>query len=192
LDQRGAIARAGEAPVARHADSPAVVAPLEVEHLDLFRVIAQCAIDIVGAHDPVDQCRAAIDLCTGIPAARKRHFECPEVGHYGIFNGSRFRREIAPRIAEFARLHDPRTERGAMLPALKVDDYAGRNVAGKVVVFLGARGPKGGETPENRRLLGGRSRYATDVLKAMATIGPPAWLRSSRYSEHAAPGNLRA
>lgn len=61
---------------------------------------------------------------------------------------------------------------GAMLPALKVDDYAGRNVAGKVVVFIGARGPKGGETPESRRLLGGRSRYATDVLKAMGTIGP--------------------
>jgi hypothetical protein len=40
------------------------------------------------------------------------------------------------------------------------------------VVYLGARGPKGGETPDNRRLLGGRSRYATDVLKAMATIGP--------------------
>ncbi|MBX7186870.1 MAG: M28 family peptidase [Vicinamibacteria bacterium] len=61
---------------------------------------------------------------------------------------------------------------GAVLPAIKVDDYAGRNVAGKVVVYLGARGPKGGETRDNRRLLGGRSRYATDVLKAMATIGP--------------------
>jgi len=61
---------------------------------------------------------------------------------------------------------------GAMLPELKVDDYAGRNVAGKVVVFLGPRGPRGGESPANRRLLGGRPRYATDVLKAMATIGP--------------------
>ncbi len=61
---------------------------------------------------------------------------------------------------------------GAMLPALKVDDYAGRNVSGKVVVFLGPRGPKGGETPESRRLLSGRARYATDVQKAVATIGP--------------------
>lgn len=61
---------------------------------------------------------------------------------------------------------------GAVLPALKVDDYAGRNVAGKVVIYLGARGPKGGETPDNRRLLGGRARYATDVAKAVATIGP--------------------
>jgi len=29
------------------------------------------------------------------------------VGHYGIFNGSRFRTEIAPRIAAFMRAHDP-------------------------------------------------------------------------------------
>ena len=25
----------------------------------------------------------------------------PDVGHYGVFNGSRFRAEIAPRIADF-------------------------------------------------------------------------------------------
>jgi poly(3-hydroxybutyrate) depolymerase len=25
----------------------------------------------------------------------------PGVGHYGVFNGSRFRSEIAPRIADF-------------------------------------------------------------------------------------------
>ncbi len=60
--------------------------------------------DITG----VGQCAAAIDLCSGIPAASKMHYECPGVGHYGIFNGSRFRSEIAPRIAKFVREHDPR------------------------------------------------------------------------------------
>jgi poly(3-hydroxybutyrate) depolymerase len=29
------------------------------------------------------------------------------VGHYGIFNGRRFRAEIAPRMARFMRAHDP-------------------------------------------------------------------------------------
>jgi PHB de-polymerase C-terminus len=29
------------------------------------------------------------------------HYVQPEVGHYGIFSGSRFRREIVPRIGEF-------------------------------------------------------------------------------------------
>jgi len=63
---------------------------------------------------------------------------------------------------------------GATLPPLKVDDYAGRNVAGKVVVFLGPMGPKGAEAPATRRLLGGRPRYATDVMNAVASIGPVA------------------
>jgi poly(3-hydroxybutyrate) depolymerase len=53
------------------------------------------------------QCRAAHDLCGNIPPDSKFHFECPRVGHYGIFNGSRFRSEIAPRIAKFMRAHDP-------------------------------------------------------------------------------------
>ena len=59
--------------------------------------------DITGS----GQCRAALDLCVSIPAASKLHFECPRVGHYGLFNGSRFRAEIAPRITKFMRAHDP-------------------------------------------------------------------------------------
>ena len=70
--------------------------------------------DITG----IGQCRAAHDLCTSIPATDKAHFECPHVGHYGIFNGSRFRREIAPRIAAFARQCDPRTKAGIVAPVL--------------------------------------------------------------------------
>lgn len=61
---------------------------------------------------------------------------------------------------------------GAVLPGLKVDDYAGQDVSGKVVVFLGSRGPKGAEAPEFRRLLAARSRYAIDQLSAVASIGP--------------------
>jgi poly(3-hydroxybutyrate) depolymerase len=53
------------------------------------------------------QCRAALELCVNVPSASKLHFECPKVGHYGLFNGSRFRAEIAPRITRFMRDHDP-------------------------------------------------------------------------------------
>ena len=70
--------------------------------------------DITG----IGQCRAALDLCTGVPAEMKEHFECPKVGHYGVFNGSRFRRQIAPRIAAFARLRDQRTAHGIVTPPL--------------------------------------------------------------------------
>lgn len=50
---------------------------------------------------PPGQTRAAHDLCNGIPAARKRHHLQPGVGHYGVFSGSRFDREIYPQIKSF-------------------------------------------------------------------------------------------
>ncbi len=89
--------------------------------IDLADIRRVALMTVEGEKDDITgigQCRAALDLCTGIPAERKQHFECPEVGHYGIFNGSRFRREIAPRIAEFARINDPGAQRGSMMPAL--------------------------------------------------------------------------
>jgi poly(3-hydroxybutyrate) depolymerase len=49
----------------------------------------------------VGQTEAAHKLCSNIPADRKAHYLQPGVGHYGVFNGSRFRSEIAPRIADF-------------------------------------------------------------------------------------------
>ena len=49
----------------------------------------------------VGQTEAAHRLCVNIPAERKAHWLQPGVGHYGVFNGSRFRAEIAPRIADF-------------------------------------------------------------------------------------------
>src|SRR5271157_1373666 len=53
--------------------------------------------DITG----VGQTYAAQELCVNIAAARKRHYLQLEVGHFGVFNGSRFREEIAPRIRKF-------------------------------------------------------------------------------------------
>jgi poly(3-hydroxybutyrate) depolymerase len=36
----------------------------------------------------------------------------PAVGHYGVFNGSRFRAEIAPRIADFVLSNNGEDGRG--------------------------------------------------------------------------------
>jgi poly(3-hydroxybutyrate) depolymerase len=77
--------------------------------VDLSRIVTPGLMTIEGENDDITgigQCAAAQDLCRGIPGARKSHFECPDVGHYGIFNGSRFRREIAPRIGRFVRRLD--------------------------------------------------------------------------------------
>ncbi len=51
----------------------------------------------------IGQTQAAHDLCTNIPDERKVDYVQPGVGHYGVFNGSRFRNEIQPRIRDFIR-----------------------------------------------------------------------------------------
>ena len=64
----------------------------------------------------VGQTCAANELCVNIPDSRKHYQLAEGVGHYGVFNGSRFRKEIAPRICEFiaetdaaAKPHKPKT-----------------------------------------------------------------------------------
>lgn len=54
----------------------------------------------------IGQTQAAHDLCVNIPAANRIDYVQPGVGHYGVFNGSRFRAEIAPRMRDFIRGHD--------------------------------------------------------------------------------------
>jgi len=49
------------------------------------------------------QTEAAHDLCSKLPRDEKYHYVQPGVGHYGVFNGSRWRSEIQPRIREFIR-----------------------------------------------------------------------------------------
>jgi poly(3-hydroxybutyrate) depolymerase len=54
----------------------------------------------------VGQTEAAHKLCVNIPPENKAHWLQPSVGHYGVFNGTRFRAEIAPRIADFVLSHN--------------------------------------------------------------------------------------
>lgn len=52
------------------------------------------------------QTRAAHGLCANIPTDRHRHYFAKGVGHYGIFNGSRWRSMILPELRDFIRAHD--------------------------------------------------------------------------------------
>lgn len=67
--------------------------------------IRKCALlTVEGENDDISgvgQTEAAHRLCTHIPPEKKAHYLQPDVGHYGVFNGSRFRAEIAPRISDF-------------------------------------------------------------------------------------------
>jgi poly(3-hydroxybutyrate) depolymerase len=52
------------------------------------------------------QTHAAHALCARIPASRRARHTQARVGHYGVFNGRRWREEIAPRVAAFIRAND--------------------------------------------------------------------------------------
>jgi poly(3-hydroxybutyrate) depolymerase len=65
----------------------------------------------------VGQTEAAHRLCVNIPPERKAHYLQLGVGHYGVFNGSRFRAEVAPRMADFILTHNRGLGSPRSLPA---------------------------------------------------------------------------
>jgi poly(3-hydroxybutyrate) depolymerase len=77
------------------------------------RVKPEAIVDIAiltieGENDDISgigQTQAAHDLCVNLPAALKADYIQPGVGHYGVFNGGRWRKEIQPRVAKFMRAH---------------------------------------------------------------------------------------
>jgi poly(3-hydroxybutyrate) depolymerase len=74
------------------------------QRVDPGKIKRVALMTVEGEHDDISgvgQTAAAQDLCANIPAERKRHWLQPGVGHYGVFNGSRFRAETAPRIRDF-------------------------------------------------------------------------------------------
>jgi poly(3-hydroxybutyrate) depolymerase len=67
-----------------------------------IRTVALLTVE--GENDDISglgQTEAAHRLCVNIPDDQRAHYVQPAVGHYGVFNGSRFRAEIAPRIVDF-------------------------------------------------------------------------------------------
>ena len=54
----------------------------------------------------VGQTKAALELTPNLSPERKAYYLQPGVGHYGVFNGRRWREQIAPRIKQFIREHD--------------------------------------------------------------------------------------
>ena len=59
------------------------------------------------------QTKAALKLCSGIPAADKHHYEVKGAGHYGIFSGRRWRDLVYPEIVAFIQAHQPKTKKAA-------------------------------------------------------------------------------
>jgi poly(3-hydroxybutyrate) depolymerase len=69
---------------------------------DAIRDTALLAIE--GERDDISgigQTKAALDIATRLPRAKKQYFLARDVGHYGIFNGRKWREKIAPVVEKF-------------------------------------------------------------------------------------------
>ncbi len=65
-------------------------------------------LTVEGENDDISgigQTQAAHTLCSGLSKALREDYVQPDVGHYGVFNGRRFREEIAPRMTAFMERH---------------------------------------------------------------------------------------
>ncbi len=71
--------------------------------VDCGKITRTALMTVEGEKDDIcglGQTEAAHALCPNIPSADRYHYVQPGVGHYGVFNGRRWRTEIQPRIRD--------------------------------------------------------------------------------------------
>lgn len=77
------------------------VLPSKVQHTALLTIEGE--LDDISARG---QTTAAHDLCYTLSQKKQYHHFQLGCGHYGIFNGSKWRKDIMPRIRHFVRMND--------------------------------------------------------------------------------------
>ncbi|WP_285019279.1 polyhydroxyalkanoate depolymerase [Novosphingobium sp. fls2-241-R2A-195] len=78
------------------------------ERIDLSGIRDTALLAIEGERDDISgigQTRAALHLASHLPEKRKKYYLAAEVGHYGIFNGSKWRTRIAPVLEDWIAQH---------------------------------------------------------------------------------------
>ncbi len=73
-------------------------------HVDFSKITTVAVKTVEGEDDDISapgQCKAALDLLTGLPDAKKAWHLEPGAGHYGIFAGRSWRNNIRPLVLDF-------------------------------------------------------------------------------------------
>lgn len=74
--------------------------------VDLNAIEDTALLAIEGERDDISgigQTKAALDLAAGLPGTKKKYHLAANAGHYGIFNGSKWRMKIAPVVEQWIR-----------------------------------------------------------------------------------------
>ncbi len=84
--------------------------------VDIGKITDVAVKSVEGANDDISapgQCIAALDLCTGLPDAKKASHVEPGAGHYGIFAGRSWRDNIRPLVIDFMNENSRKPRRRA-------------------------------------------------------------------------------
>ena len=72
--------------------------------VDIGKITSVAVKTVEGGKDDISapgQCVAALDMLTGLPDDKKASYNEPDAGHYGIFAGGSWRRNIRPLVLDF-------------------------------------------------------------------------------------------
>ena len=78
------------------------------KRVDLGDIDTTALLAVEGERDDISglgQTRAALELTPSLDPSKKRYYMAEGAGHYGIFNGSKWRTKIAPVVEEFVAMH---------------------------------------------------------------------------------------
>lgn len=79
------------------------------QRVDPGAITKTALLAIEGERDDISglgQTKAALTIATGLSAKRKKYLMAEGVGHYGIFNGSKWRERIAPVVEDWIARHN--------------------------------------------------------------------------------------
>ncbi len=77
--------------------------------IDPAAITKTALLAIEGERDDISglgQTKAALTIATGLPETAKKYYMAAGAGHYGIFNGSKWRTQIAPVVEDWIAKHD--------------------------------------------------------------------------------------
>ncbi|QJF52080.1 polyhydroxyalkanoate depolymerase [Roseobacter ponti] len=88
--------------------------------VDIGKITTVAVKTVEGTKDDISapgQCVAALALCTGLPDSKKASHLEEGAGHYGIFAGKSWRRNIRPLVLDFIDANSPKPQAKTRKPA---------------------------------------------------------------------------